>query len=343
MGCRLTPLVTPLRIGLAGVTGRTLAVDALNAIYQFLALVRTSSGGFLRNRKGYVTSHLVGMASRYSKLAADNACRFIFVFDGPPHPLKRAELERRERVRERALEEYKLALLSGNLEKALSKAVVAIRVDQWIIESSKKLVTLMGFPVVDAPSDAEAQAAFIVARGDAWAVSSQDWDSLLYGADRLVRYLTLTGFEWLPSKQVARKLEPELVELGKLLNTLGLTRKQLVEVAVLSGTDYNRPVRGIGPLKAYKLIKLYGSLEKLPSNLRKQLPENYEDIVNLFLHPRVKEDYEIDFREPRVEELYRFLVDENDFSPERARTIISRLQRSRETLRAHQRTIDEYN
>lgn len=342
MGCRLTPLVTPVRIGLAGVAGRTLTVDALNAIYQFLALVRTKTGDFLRNRKGCVTSHLVGVASRYSKLAAENACQFIFVFDGPPHPLKKAELERRERLRRRAFEEYRQALSMGNFEKALSKAVVAIKVDSGIIDSCKRLIALMGFPVVDAPADAEAQAALMVTKGDAWAVSSQDWDSLLYGAGRLVRYLTLTGFEWLPSKQEARKLEPELVELEKLLRVLGLTRKQLIEVAILSGTDYNRPVRGVGPVKAYRLIRLYGSLEKLPSNLRRQLPENYEDIVNLFLYPIVKEDYELEFREPRVEELYKFLVDENNFSPERARTIISRLQRAWENQRARQRTIEEF-
>lgn len=343
MGCRLTPLVTPTRVGLAGVTGKTLTVDALNAIYQFLALVRTPLGDFLRNRKGYVTSHLVGIATRYSKLAVENRCKFIFVFDGPPHQLKREELERREKLRSRALEEYKSALAAGDLEKALSKAVVAIKVDQWIIESSKKLVMLMGFPVVDAPSDAEAQAAFIVSRGDAWAVSSQDWDSLLYGTPRLVRYLTLTGFEWLPSKKESKKLEPELVELEKLLKVLGLTRRQLIEVAILSGTDYNRPVRGVGPVKAYKLIKIYGSLEKLPSSIRRQLPENYEDIVDLFLNPKVNVNYRLEVGEPQVEELYRFLVYENDFSPIRAKTIIARLQKAWEKTSASQKTLDDYN
>lgn len=342
MGCHLTPLITPERIGLPGVTGKVLAVDAFNTIYQFLALVRTGTGDFLRNHRGQVTSHLVGIASRYSKLAFERKCKFIFVFDGPPHPLKFEELKRREKLRSRALREYELALASGDIEKALSKAVVAVKVDDWIIESTRKLVQLMGFPVVNAPRDAEAQAAHIVASGDAWAVSSQDWDSLLYGAPRLVRYLTLTGFEWLPSKQEARKLEPELVELEKLLKALGITRRQLIEVAVLSGTDFSKPVRGVGPLRAYKLIKLYGSLEKLPLDIRKQLPENYEEIVGLFLHPEVNESYYIEFREPSADELYRFLVDENDFSPQRARTIIERLERSWKSASASQLTLDDY-
>ncbi len=303
-----------------------LAVDALNAVYQFLALVRDERGELLRNRRGLVTSHLVGLATRFSRLAYELGCRFIFVFDGPPHPLKRAEVERRRALRERALEEYRRLLEAGEYERAFSKAVVSASVDEWIIGSSKRLVELMGFPVVEAPHDAEAQAALIVSRGEAWAVASQDWDSLLYGAPRLVRYVTLTGFEWLPSKQAARRLEPELVELEGLLSSLGLTRRQLVEVAVLAGTDYNRGVRGIGPKRACRLIKLYGGLDRLPSAIRERLPSNYREIVELFMNPPVREDYSIEFSEPRSDELYEFLVGENDFSPQRARLVVERLE-----------------
>lgn len=342
MGCRITPLITPEKIGLAGIAGKTLAVDALNAVYQFLALVRTETGDFLRNSQGLITSHLVGLATRYSKLAAEHRCRFIFVFDGPPHPLKRRELERREKLREKAMEEYRRLLLAGDLRRAFSKAVVAVKVDRWIVESSRKLIELMGFPIIDAPFDAEAQAAYVVSKGDAWAVSSQDWDSLLYGAPRLVRYVTLTGFEWLPSKQTARKLEPELVELDKLLSVLGLTRRQLIEVAILSGTDYNEPVRGVGPIRAYKLIKLYGSLSRLPQDIRKRLPENYEEIVDLFLNPKVNYHYTIEFKEPKYSELYRFLVEENSFSHERAKVIVDRLRRAWELSTAPQSSLEKY-
>jgi len=342
MGTRLTPLIKPVRIGLKGIAGKVLAVDALNAIYQFLALVRDPRGELLRNRRGLVTSHLVGLATRFSRLAYEQGCRFIFVFDGPPHPLKRAEVERRRKLRERALEEYRRLLEAGEYERAFSKAVVSASVDEWIIESSKRLVRLMGFPVVEAPHDAEAQAALIVARGEAWAVASKDWDSLLYGAPRLVRYVTLTGFEWLPSKQVARKLEPELVELEKLLASLGLTRRQLVEVAVLVGTDYNRGVRGIGPKRAYRLIKLYGGLDRLPASIRERLPSNYHEIVELFLNPPVREDYELEFTEPRSDELLKFLVEENDFSPERARLVVERLERAWERARGGQSTLEGF-
>lgn len=336
MGAPLTPLIEIEKIGLKGICGKVLAVDALNAVYQFLALVRAGTEP-LKNRRGLVTSHLVGIATRYSKLALECQCGFVFVFDGPPHPLKAREIERRRELRRKAREEYERLLAEGKLDEAFSKAVVAVSVDEWTIESAKKLVQLMGFPVVEAPADAEAQAALIVSRGEAWAVSSQDWDSLLYGAPRLVRYVTLTGFEWLPSKQRARKLEPELAELEKVVRVLGITRRQLVEIAVLVGTDYNEGVEGVGPKTAYKLIKTYGSLDRLPATIRAKLPENYEEIVELFLNPPVKKDYALDFREPDREGLLRFLVDENDFSPSRAQTIVERLEAAWKLSRAQAR------
>lgn len=336
MGAPLTPLIEIEKIGLKGICGKVLAVDALNAVYQFLALVRAGTEP-LKNRRGLVTSHLVGIATRYSKLALECQCGFVFVFDGPPHPLKAREIERRRELRRKAREEYERLLAEGKLDEAFSKAVVAVSVDEWTIESAKKLVQLMGFPVVEAPADAEAQAALIVSRGEAWAVSSQDWDSLLYGAPRLVRYVTLTGFEWLPSKQRARKLEPELAELEKVVRVLGITRRQLVEIAVLVGTDYNEGVEGVGPKTAYKLIKTYGSLDRLPASIRAKLPENYEEIVELFLNPPVKKDYALDFREPDREGLMRFLVDENDFSPSRAQTIVERLEAAWKLSRAQAR------
>ncbi|MCC6039651.1 MAG: flap endonuclease-1 [Thermofilum sp.] len=342
MGADLAPLVRAERIGLRGIQGRVLAVDALNAVYQFLALVRDERGELLRNRRGQPTSHLVGLLTRYSRLALEYRARFIFVFDGPPHPLKRAELERRREARERALQEYRRLLEAGEYEKAFSKAVVSASVDAWIVESSKRLVRLMGFPVVEAVHDAEAQAAYIVARGEAWAVSSQDYDSLLYGSPRLVRYVTLTGFEWLPSKQEARRLEPELIELERVLGSLGITRRQLVELAVLVGTDFNEGVRGVGPRRALKLIKRYGSLDKLPEGLRRQLPENYREVVELYMNPPVNESYQLEFSEPDEEGLYRFLVEENDFSPSRVQLAVERLRRAWRGHAAHQRELGDF-
>ncbi|AKG39163.1 hypothetical protein MA03_07845 [Infirmifilum uzonense] len=335
MGTYLTPIITRTRIGLRGLAGKVLAVDALNSIYQFLALIRGPRGEPLRRSDGKITSHLVGLAFRYSRLAIDYSCRFIFVFDGPPHPLKRRELEKRREMRKKAEEEFYRLISLGEYEKAFSKAVVAVTVDDWIIESSKRLIALMGWPVIEAPHDAEAQAAHIVSRGDAWAVATLDWDALLYNAPRLVRYVTITGTEWLPSKQRARRLEPELVEMSVVLEKLGISRRQLVEVAILVGTDYNEGVRGVGPKKALKLIRTYGSIERLPESIKKSIP-GYEDVLNIFMKPIVYETYRLEFREPDYEGLEHFLVDENEFSEDRVKTLLERLRRAwGKQLQAH--------
>lgn len=324
MGTYLTPIIPRRTIGLSEVAYKTLAVDALNSIYQFLALVRTPKAEPLKGRNGRITSHLVGLAFRYSRLALENACSFIFVFDGPPLPLKRKELEKRRMVREKAEKEFHELLSREEFEKAFSKAVVAVSVDDWIIESSKKLLRLMGWPIVDAPHDAEAQAAYIASRGEAWATATLDWDAILYGSPRLLRYLTITGTEWLPSKGQARKLEPELVELEITLKSLGITRKQLVEIAILVGTDYNEGVRGIGPKRALKLVKRYGGIDGLPRSIREKIP-NYAEIIEIFMNPAVRENYTIEYGEPAYDELEHFLVDENNFSEERVKLLLDRL------------------
>ena len=123
-------------------------------------------------------------------------------------------------------------------------------------------------------------------------------------------------------------MEPELIELDRLLSTLGLTREQLIDVAILIGTDFNEGVKGIGPKRAVKLIKTYGSLEALPGELRAKLPENYEEIRELYLNPEVVEDYEVRWNPLDEEGLRSFLCDERGFSPRRVETLITRMRRA---------------
>lgn len=329
MGTPLTPIIRPIhKIGLRGIRYKIIAVDALNAVYQFLALIRLPDGELFRDKKGRITSHLIGISTRYTRLMYEYGCKFIFVFDGPPHPLKQRELERRKIQRKKSLEEWRKALREGDLAKAFSKAVVSAHVDNYIVESAKKLLELMGIPVITAPHDAEAQAAFIVNRGDAWAANTLDWDYLLYGGARMVRYITLTGFEWLPSRGIARRLSPELIVLDEVLQSLDINRRQLIHVAILVGTDYNEGIKGIGPRRALKLIRIYGGIERLPRDIRDKLPSYWGEVEELFLHPPVNNDYKIEFREPDAEGLYKFLVDEHDFSPRRVKLIVERLEKA---------------
>jgi len=194
------------------------------------------------------------------------------------------------------------------------------------VEDAKKLLKLLGLPFIEAPSEGEAQAAYMAARGDVWAANSRDFDSLLFGSPRLVRYVTIQGTEFLPSKGVVRRLKPEVIELQRTLAHLGLTRGQLVDVAILLGTDFNEGVKGVGPVKAVRLIKAYGRLEALPQPIKSQLPDDSEEVRGFFLDPPVRADYDLSYRGLDEEGLKRFLCDEKGFSEERVGTLIERMK-----------------
>ena len=327
MGTNLTPIIVKHVSTLKSLKGRSLAVDGNNYLYQFLALIRMPDGSPLRDSKGNITSHLTGLLFRTTRLMCEYRMRLVFVFDGTPPVLKNAEIHRRRAIRQKAQEEWRQAKEAGDYRKAFSKAVVSSRLTRPMIEDSKRLLRLLGISVIQAPGEAEAQAALIARKKDVWAASSKDYDALLFGTPRLVRFLTITGREFLPSKGSFRILRPEIICLKELLEKCGITREQLVDLAILVGTDFNSGIKGIGPKKALKLVKAHVKLENMPSALRDELPSNYESIRKAFQEPDVDESYSIDFCELQEENVYQFLCEERDFSPERVRTAIERMKR----------------
>lgn len=326
MGVPLTPILRRRIISLSNLAGKSIAIDANAELHQFLALIRLPNGSLLMDADGNPTSHLVGLAFRTTRLIIDYAIRPIFVFDGTPPVLKEETLKRRRILRERAMRDMEAALAEGDYAKAFSKAVVTGRLTRGMIDDAKRLLRLLGIPYIQAPGEAEAQAAYMTEKGDVWATGSKDYDSLLFGSPRLVRYITLTGREFLPSRGTFRRLKPEIIDLKAVLADLGISREQLIDIAILIGTDYNRGVKGIGVKGALKLIKTYGSLESLPREIA--IPKNYEEIRNLFLHPSILESYEINFSSIDEEELFSFLCEERNFSRHRVEELIRRMRRS---------------
>lgn len=329
MGVNLTPIVLKQITSLEGLGGRSFAVDAFNVLHQFLALIRTREGRPLTDPEGRVTSHLVGLAFRTTRLIAEYRMSLVFVFDGVPPRLKRGEVEKRRALKRRAEAEYAEAVEAGDLATAFSKAVQTGRLDSEMVGDAKRLLDLLGVPWVQAPGEGEAQAAHMAARGDAWAASSRDYDSLLFGAPRLVRYLTIQGQEWLPSKCRARRLEPELIELEALLGHHGISRGQLVDLAILVGTDFNQGVKGVGPKTALKLVKQHGSLERMPDEVRERLPDSLDEIRRIYLEPEVTDDYTVEEGPLLESELFSFLCDERGFSRERVESVVDRMKQSR--------------
>lgn len=193
---------------------------------------------------------------------------------------------------------------------------------------AKRLLSLMGIPWLEALEDGEAQASFMAAKGDVWAVGSKDYDCLLFGAPILARYLTLTGREYLPSKKTSRPLIPELVMLADNLQALGISRDQLVDLALLVGTDFNQGVMGIGPKKGLTLIRKYGTAENLPEEIRSGLPDDLDQVRNIFLHPRVLENYSLKTTRPDPDRIIAFLTEERAFAKDRVEKVAERLLQS---------------
>lgn len=325
MGTDLSGIIQSTPIQLEYLAGKKVAIDAFNAIYQFLSIIRQRDGTPLMDYNGRVTSHLSGLFYRTARLM-DIGIRPIYVFDGKPHRLKGVTLGERSAVRDEARQKWKEALEKGDLEEARMKAQASSKLTGAMIEESKTLLSLMGVPYVQAPGEGEAEAAELVKRGSAYACASQDYDSLLFGAPILIKNFTMSGRRKLPRKDAYVDIEPELIDLEKNLASLGITRQQLVWMGLLVGTDFNEGVHGIGPKKAYKLVKECSSLEELVSKSGAQFEVEPKELEGLFLSPQAGESAILEGKFDQ-KALKEFLVS-RAFSPERTESTIASLARS---------------
>lgn len=323
MGVLLTPIVQPRQIALAELQGRTLAVDAHGDLYQFLALIRLRDGTPLSDDQGRVTSHLSGLFFRTTRLIAEHQLRLVFVFDGVPPPQKQDELNRRRAVKTEFEKARQEALARGDLEDAYAKATMTSKLTKDMAAEARELLALLGLPVVQAPSEGEAQAAHMARRGDVWAAASKDYDTLLFGAPRLLGFLSISGKEFLPSKGQFRPLIPEVIDLDAQLAAWGITREGAIDLALLIGTDFNDGVRGIGPKKALALVQKHGRIESMPDEIRAAMGD-VNGLRTIYLSPAVTDDYAVRFSEPDREGIVRFLCAERQFSMARVTDALDR-------------------
>jgi flap endonuclease-1 len=331
MGVDLGDIFEKKEIEFPDLKGKIIAIDAFNTIYQFLSIIRQRDGTPLKDTHGEVTSHLSGFLYRTTNLI-EEGIKPIFVFDGTPPVLKNKTIEERKKIRIVAQEKYEEAKARGDDEAASS------RLKGNMIEDAKLLLGFMGIPIVQAPSEGEAQAAFMAQNKSAYAAGSQDYDALLFGAPYVVRNLAVTGKRKLAGKGIFVEVKPELIELGKGLEALGISQEQLVDIALLVGTDYNEGIKGIGPKKALKLIKKHGGIEEALRELNSGI-ENLQEIKDLFLHPGVTQDYEIKWKKADEKAITKFLCAEHDFSEARVSKAVERLL---EASDEGQKTLDKW-
>ena len=305
MGVKFKDIVSPEEISLKDLEGRTVAIDAY------------------MDQNGNVTSHLSGILYRTASIV-DKGIKPIYVFDGESHEHKAKTLEQRRAIKEEAMEKWEEAKAAGNIEEARKFAIRTSRMSPYILESSKELLDYMGIPYVQAVGEGEAQGAYMVNQGDAWAVASQDYDCLLFGAPRIVRNLTLSG----------GLSNLEYLELEKVLEELDLSREQLIDVALMVGTDFNEGIHGIGAKTGIKLIRNNSLEDVLVQKGITDVEVEPDELRDIFLKHDVNTDYKIKFKSAKTDKLLEFMCEEHGFSESRVLNVTDKLKKLSSTQKS---------
>lgn len=326
MGLQIGDLVNRKEVSFSDLKGKTIAVDAFNAIYQFLSSVRQPDGTPLMDSNGNVTSHLSGLFYRNIALLVEGL-NLIYVFDGEYHVLKGKTHEIRQAAKDKMAEKYEAALEQEDIEGMGKYSRGFTRLDSKMIEESKELLEAMGIAVVQAPGEGEMQAAELVKNGQAYAVASQDYDALVVGATRLIQNLTLARKRKTVSGFIY--IAPEMIEFENVINQLGITGDQLICLAILVGTDFNPGgVKGIGPKKALALVK-----QRIhPVSIFEEVVErhgdlgfNWREIFEIFKKPNVSK-HKVTFPKFDEKKIKEILVTRHEFSEERVENQIAKLR-----------------
>ena len=306
--------------------GRKIAIDASMHLYQFLVVVGRTGEGTLTNEAGEVTAHLQGMLYRTRRLLLAGI-KPIYVFDGKPPEMKGGELLKRAEKRKEAAKELEAAKERGDQAEIEKHSKRTVRVSPEMNADCKRLLTLMGVPYVDAPCEAEAQCAVLAKAGQCYAVATEDMDALTFGTTLLTRHLMT------PASQ---KKDVMQVNLPRVLEAFGMTMAQFIDFCILCGCDYTDSIRGIGPKRAFELIKQHKDIETLLEHIDKTkfpVPEPfpYKEARAMFTDPEVKDvpNSELKWTPPDKEGLVAFLVKEKGFDQARVEKICDELTKAK--------------
>ena len=262
-------------------SGSVVAVDAHNWLFKYL----TTTVKFTRTEAyttddGEEVANLIGLIQGLPKfLEADITP--VFVFDGVPTELKADEIDARREARAETEELLEDARERGDPVEIARLESRTQELTEVIHETTRELLALLDIPIVEAPAEGEAQAAWMARHDpDVEYAGSDDYDTLLFGAPLTLRQLTSSG-------------NPEVMKLEATLEANGITWDQLVDVGILSGTDFNEGLVGVGPKTALREVKEHGDLWGVLDHREADI-DHADRIRELFLQPTVTEDYAID-------------------------------------------------
>ena len=336
MGLKFKDIVVKEEISTKDLHGKILAVDSMNLLYQFLTTIRGIDGSVLTDKHGNVTSHLIGLFNRTTSLM-EQGLKLVFVFDGKPPVIKQKTWEIRKAVKEKAALKLKEAEESDDYNEMQKQARRTSVLTKEMVADAKNLLTALGLPIVQAPSEGEAQAAYMVKKGKAYGSVSQDYDNLIFGCPTLIRNLSIEGKQRKTGTLGYVKIKPEVIKLDDVLKNVELNLDQLIILAILAGTDYNPGgIKGIGPKKGLKLLKEFGEdynaiFEKVEWD--KHYPDlPWKEIYDTIKDIPVTDDFELEWKKIDEPALLKLLVEKHDFNEQRVNTKLEKLGKENQKL-----------
>ncbi|WP_254528943.1 flap endonuclease-1 [Natrinema gelatinilyticum] len=291
------------------------AVDAHNWLYRYLTTtVKWTNSDAYTTADGTEVANLVGIVQGLPKFF-ENDVTPVMVFDGGPSELKTDEIESRREQRRSYEAQLETAREEGDEIAIAQLESRTQRLTPTIQETSREVLRLLDVPIVEAPAEGEAQAAHMAKRGDADYVGSEDYDALLFGAPLTLRQLTSKG-------------DPELMDLEATLDHHDLTLEQLIDAAILIGTDFNDGVTGIGPKTAISAITEHGDLWSVLEDRGEHI-EHGDRIRQLFRDPTVTDEYEFDTSlDPDLEAATAYVTEEWDVHADEVERGFERIEES---------------
>jgi len=303
-------------VSFADLGGGVVAVDAHNWLYKYLTTtVKWTNDRVYTTPDGTEVANLLGTVKGLPKFF-ENDLTPIFVWDGGVTELKDDEIEERREQRAKYEAQLEEAKEEGDAVAVARLESRTQRLTDTIHETTRELLDILDVPQVEAPAEGEAQAAYMSrVDDDVDYAGSDDYDTLLFGAPLTLRQLTSSG-------------APEVMDFDATLDELDVTWEQLVDIAILCGTDFNEGVTGFGPKTALKSVKEHGDLWGV-LEAEGEYVEHADRIRELFLDPDVTDDYDIDLDvNPEVDAARAYVCDEWGIPEDEVETAFSRIEES---------------
>ena len=255
-------------ISLKQLSGKKIAIDISIYMYKY-----ASENGLIENI--YL---LLSVLRHYNIIP-------IFIFDGKAPDEKKELLQKRKEDKKAAEEEYAILqnklVINENMDEIEKQEIITnmdllkkkfVNISRKDIEMVKRLIRAYGATYYDAPGESDEICALLTIKGKVWATMSEDMDMFVYGCPRVIRYTSLLNHTAV------------LYDTKNILELLGITQKDLREICVLSGTDYNSVVEEnkktpnlYSTLKYFK--KFFKAKMKQENNIDQQNIEFYDWLI----------------------------------------------------------------